>query len=207
MVNYERGPLITLRLEAMTRKHTLAIDDSVIRVNVPGVLTLEWVIPRDVVSWIGGQDAPPDADPAVAPRVIAVMGKMMVRPNPNLALFFSKPQRVVPIKKNLQFPMPFSAEDSTSGVWVDGIALQVLKPKRAIAALHDSGLSTYGSLAEAIAHAYGTIEQPLLDASQMQSPVAAPKNSGALGGGTEAIWEPGPCWYQPEPVARSIQHP
>jgi hypothetical protein len=190
--------LITLRLEGMTRKHTLAIDDSAIRLNVAGVLTEEWVVPRDVVSCFG--DAPPDVDPAVAPRVIAVLGRMMVRPNPNLALFFSKPQRIVPIKKHLQFPMPFSAEDSTSGVWVDGIALQVLKPKRAFEALHDSGLSIYGSLAEATAHAYGTIHQPLLSASHMQQPaVDTPKNP--------TLSEPGPFWYRPEPVARSVQHP
>jgi hypothetical protein len=50
--------LIALRLEGLTRKYTLVIDDSVIGVNVPNRLTMEWVIPRELVSWIGDEDVP-----------------------------------------------------------------------------------------------------------------------------------------------------
>jgi hypothetical protein len=92
-----------------------------------------------------------------------------------------------------------SVEDSADGVWVDGIALSVLKRKRASAALGDSGLSTSGSLPEAAALTYGTIEQPLLDRSQTQPPVDASSNW--------VLSEPGPFWLKPEPVAQAIQHP
>jgi len=188
--------MLTLRLQGLTRKYWLVIDDREVRLNAPNVLSTVWEIPRAEVSWIGDEDPPPDTDPAVAPRILPLVTNRSF--GLNLALFFTRPQRVVPRTKKTVGPMPFSVEESIQGVWADGVMVTVLKRKRAMAELRDTDLIRFGSLPEAVARTYGTVEQPLLDGSHVQPPVDAQ--------GEWSLTVEGAFWHRPEPVARTAHY-
>ena len=140
--------MITLRLEGLTRKYVMEIDDEVVRLIVPKVLSTKWDVSRDQVAWIGDEAPPPEILPAVAPRILPLVTNRNFRLN--FALFFRSPQRVV-VRTNKRIgPMPFSVEESIQGVWADGAAVTILKRTRALAVLQSSGISTCGSPEEAV---------------------------------------------------------
>jgi hypothetical protein len=186
--------VVTIRLRASafgkSSNSALSIDGSVVRLYMPNVLVEEWVVPRNEVSWLSGDGENPPIVPAIIPRMLLLTTNREF--HPNTTLFFSEPQRMVPRTKKVIGRMPISVEESLRGVWADGVLITVDHRKRADAALRATGLAAFPSLPLAVAHFYGTLQNPIVDMTRLQPPIDAR--------GGEGLIESGGFWLRPEPV-------
>ncbi len=170
-------------------RSAVTVDDSNVVIYAPKVLSREWVIPKRDVAFISG-DGTATNPPAVFPRLVPVV----VNPEfpLNTLLFFLTPQRIVPLKA-AGGGMPFGVRETALGVWADGCILGLESRKSGRAALLESGLRCFGSLTEAAANAYGTVENPH-DPNRFQLLTEDSSD--------EVLTGPGDFWRHAEPVRR-----
>jgi hypothetical protein len=197
--------MVSVRLRASpfgrSRHSALIIEDDEVRLVMPNVLAEDWVIPRQQIGWLYEAEVrpsdPPEAAPAVFPRMLTLITNRSFRPNTTLV--FTKPQRVPPRKPGSGVgPMPFSVDESRQGVWADGALVTVDHKGKAREALVQGEITSYPSLPRAVAGIYGTAANPRLDRTEMQDPLGGTQEG-------EGLIGPGPFWGRPEPVASSLQ--
>jgi hypothetical protein len=155
--------MVSVRLRASpfgrSRHSALIVEDHEVRLVMPNVLAEDWVIPRQRIGWLCEAEVrasePPEAAPAVFPRMLALITNRSFRPNTTLV--FTELQRVSPCKPGSGVgPMPFSVDESRQGVWVDGALVTVDHKGKAREALVQREITSYPSLPRAIASIYGT---------------------------------------------------